>query len=274
MKCEQAQEKFADYLAGELSPDERRELDLHLAECPSCAAELRGLSETWARLGVLPQERPSPELRTRFYEMLEASRAEIAGGRRARLGSLRPRRETSSLWFRRPVLQFAAALGLVVLGLLAGMGLGKPGRGGSRASLDELYREVQDVRRTLAVSLMKQSSPFDRLEGVGLSRQLAAPGQDFLEALFQSLGSDPNVNVRLAVVDALYLYAGQPGVKERVLRALDAQQSPIVQVALIDLLIGMREQRAVEALRRLIQNKDLNPQVRQRAEQGIVKLEA
>ncbi len=271
MKCEKAVEKFADYLADELSPTERQELDLHLTECSPCGAELRSLSETWARLGVLPVERPSANLRARFYEMLEASRAEIADEAGASQRPLRPRRESRGLWFRRPAFQFGAALGLVVLGVLGGMWVGRPGRGNT-ASIDELYREVQDIRQTLAVSLMKQASPFDRLQGVGLSRQLAAPGQDFLEALFQTLGNDPNVNVRLAVVDALYLYAGQPGVKERVLSFLDGQQSPIVQAALIDLLVGIRERRAVASLRLLLQDKNLNPQVKRKAVQGIQQL--
>jgi hypothetical protein len=272
MKCEQARDKFADALAGELSADEHRELDLHIAACPACGSELRALSETWARLGVLPVERPSANLRARFYEMLEASQAEIAAKGGAPRERLRPRPERFGFWFRRPAFQAAAAAGLVALGVLAGVGLGRLGPGRA-ASVDELYREVQDVRQTLAVSLMKQASPFDRLEGVGLSRQLASPSPNYLEALFQALDNDSNVNVRLAVVDALYFYAGQPEVKERIFRSLETQQSPLVQAALVDLLVGMRERQAVEALRRLIQNQNLHPQVRQRAEQGIVKLE-
>jgi hypothetical protein len=269
MKCDQATERFADYLAGELDATERRELDEHLSACPACGAELRALSETWTRLGVLPTERPSPDLRRRFYGMLEASKREIAEEKRARRRDLRAGRG----WFRGPAFSFGAAAALLAVGVLAGLGIGRFGRGGE-AALAALHQEVQDMRQTLAVSLMKQDSPFARLEGVGLSRELAAPKSDFVEALFQTLDNDPNVNVRLAVVDALYLYSNQPGVRERVLRSLDSQQSPLVQAALIDLLVGMRERRAVESLRRLIQDQNINPQIRKRAEQGIAKLEA
>lgn len=271
MKCEQALEKFADYLADELSPAERREFDLHLAECSSCGAELRSLSETWARLGVLPVERPSANLRARFYEMLEASRTEIADERRASERPRRPRRENRGSWLRRPVFQFGAALGLVVLGALAGMGLGRPGRG-TTGSVAQLRQEVQDMRQTLAASLLKQDSPFDRLQGVSLSRQLAAPNRSLLQTLLQTLDDDSNVNVRLAAVDALYLFSEQPGVKEHILGDLAKQDSPLIQAALIDLLVGIRERRAVESLRLLLQDKNLNPQVKQKAVQGIQQL--
>lgn len=269
MNCNTAIERFADYLAGELGPAERKEFERHLSDCSACAAELRGLSETWSKLGVLPVERPSTDLRRRFYEMLETEKREIAEAERAEKRRLR----AESGWLRRPAFQLGAAAALLAVGVLAGLGLGRLGVGGG-ASVASLNREVQDMRQTLAVSLMKQDSPFARLEGVGLSRELEAPKQDFVEALFQALDNDPNINVRLAVVDSLYLYSNRPGVRERVLRSLDTQQSPIVQAALIDLLVGMRERRAVESLKRLIQDQNIMPQVRQRAQQGIAKLEA
>jgi hypothetical protein len=267
MKCEKTIAKFADYLAGELDSTERRELDEHLAECPTCGAELRSLSETWTRLGVLPEERPSPDLRRRFYKMLEVSKGEIAKDKRAEKRALR----SEGGWFRRPAFQLGAAAALLAVGILAGLGLGRFGRGGE-ASLAAVHQEMQDMRQTLAVSLMKQDSPFARLEGVGLSRELTAPKPDFVETLFQTLDNDPNVNVRLAVVDALYLYSNRPGVSDRVLQSLDTQQSPLVQAALIDLLVGLRERRAVESLRLLLEEKNLNPQVKQRAESGLRQL--
>ncbi len=272
MKCNEAIDKFADYLAGELDPAERREMDAHLAGCPACATELRGLSETWVRLGVLPEERPSAGLRNRFYEMLEEAKNEVKARERAETEARRSRSVFGGAWFRQPLFQFATAAALVVLGVVVGAWIVRPAGGG--ASVAQLREEVQGVRQTLAVSLLRQDSAFARLEGVGLSRQLNAPGQDFLDALFQTLDNDPNVNVRLAVVDALYLYSGRPGVRERVLLSLDTQQSPLVQAALIDLLVGMRERRAVESLRRLLQEQNLSPQIRQRAQQGIAKLEA
>jgi hypothetical protein len=73
-------------------------------------------------------------------------------------------------------------------------------------------------------------------------------------------------------VDALYLFAGDPTVKDGIIASLARQDSPLVQVALIDLLVDLREKRAVESLRLLLGNKAIEPAVRQKAEKGISQL--
>jgi len=269
MKCNDIRDKFADFLAGEMNTQERAAFDAHLAECPACSAELRTLSETWTKLGVLPQERPSAELRTRFYTMLEAYRDGLQeekaeskpSARKAGFG-------LADLWPKRPAFQFGVAALLLVVGLAAGYRLSRPGNG----SLDRLHQEVQDMRQLLAVSMLKQPSPFDRLQGASLSQQITAPDRATLQTLLQTLDNDLNLNVRLAAVDALYLFMNQPGVKDQVLTSLAHQDSPLIQAALIDLVVSVRERRAVEALRLLLQGKNLNPQVKQKAVRGIQQL--
>jgi HEAT repeat protein len=102
--------------------------------------------------------------------------------------------------------------------------------------------------------------------------QITALDYKTLAALVSTLNSDPSPNVRLAAVEALYLFRNQPGVKESLVESLAAQSSPLVQVALIDLLVEIREQRASEALKTLIKNEKLDPDVKKLAEQGIKQL--
>jgi hypothetical protein len=54
--------------------------------------------------------------------------------------------------------------------------------------------------------------------------------------------------------------------------SLESQQSPLVQVALIDVLVDLHESSAVEPLRRLQQMPNVDPTVRKHAEWGIQKL--
>lgn len=61
-------------------------------------------------------------------------------------------------------------------------------------------------------------------------------------------------------------------VKEGLIHSLSKQTSPLVQVALIDLIVNMRERRAIDSLKQLIENEKFNPDVRRRAEQGLQKL--
>ena len=128
------------------------------------------------------------------------------------------------------------------------------------------------MRQTAALSLLSQPSASDRLQGISYSTAVHNPNVKTLAALVNTLNNDPNPNVRLAAVEALYLFRNQPGVKESLLDSLAVQSSPLVQVALIDLLVEIREQRAAEALKALIKNAKLDPDVKKLAEQGIKQL--
>jgi len=55
-------------------------------------------------------------------------------------------------------------------------------------------------------------------------------------------------------------------------RSLERQSSPLVQISIIDLLVEIREQKALKALRFLTRNENANRHVRERAEWGIHQL--
>ncbi len=74
MTCEKTQEKFADYLTGDLDEAGRADVQGHILACASCRADLEDLTVVWAKLGVLPEEQPGGAVRSRFYAMLEEPR--------------------------------------------------------------------------------------------------------------------------------------------------------------------------------------------------------
>src|SRR5207244_1063751 len=80
-----------------------------------------------------------------------------------------------------------------------------------------------------------------------------------------ALRYDASVDVRLAALDALSRHGRQPQVHKAILDSLQ-QQSPLVQVALIDLLLEWRDPDAAQRLQALQQAPNLNPTVRQRVE--------
>src|SRR4051812_49041418 len=53
------------YALDALSEFERRQFEAHLGECETCAQEVRGLSETTARLGSAVAQRPPLGMRER-----------------------------------------------------------------------------------------------------------------------------------------------------------------------------------------------------------------
>jgi hypothetical protein len=271
MNCEKTEEKFADYLVGDLDERSLAEVQAHLAACPACRQELENLSAVWTKLGVLAQEKPSPDLRQRFYAMLEAYKE----GAETKPDRVSPGKVFSrwleQLMPRRPVYQLALSLILLAVGLGAGYFL-------KRAPVEiadevtSLRQEVKSMRQMIALSLLKQPSPSDRLLGVSWTSRLEQPDDSTLQALLETLNHDRNVNVRLAAVDALYLFYDHPRVKDGLIDSLARQTAPLVQISLINLLVEIGERRAVEALEQLIQNRKLNPRVRERAELVLAKL--
>lgn len=270
MTCEILQEKTADFLTGDLDEASRKEVQDHIASCPPCREELANLTALWAKLGLLPAEQPSGRLRTGFYSMLEDYKRNHEERERApRAGRLLAGlRERFSGW--KPAYAFASGAVLLLIGIGAGWIL-HAGRV-SPKEVAALRGEVQDLRQAAALSFLDQASASNRLQGISYTELLERPDARTLAALINTLNADPNANVRLAAVDALYLFRNEPGVKDSLVRSLAAQDSPLVQVALIDLLVGIREQRAAEALKTLIGSGKLSPEVKQRAEQGLQQL--
>ncbi len=296
MTCDKIRENFADYLAGDLDDRTLGEIRGHLAECATCRAEVENLSAIWTKLGVLPQEHPGPAVREKFYGTLEAYIAGMEGesggtGRGCAPIPPDPGNQSRRFPHRRkptgppplrgssghhphpvpPAYQAGLAFALLAVGLGGGFWLGGR-RSGLENEILALRQEVGEMRQTAALSLLRQPSSSDRLMGVSWAENLSQPGQPAVDALVRALNEDPSVNVRLAAVDALYLFAGQPGVKEDLVDSLANQSSPLVQVALIDSLVSVREKRALESLKLLAADEALEPGVRKKAESGIKEL--
>lgn len=272
MKCDEIPERLIDLWEDRASEAESAELDGHLAACFDCEAEARALGALWSQLGELPGVEPGPGLRARFDVMLEAYRA---GQRRAHPSFL----ERLDGWLaplvpRRPAFQLAVALAFLALGGFLGARLAREPRpalaGPDRIST--LSAEVRDLRNLVAVSLLQQSSPSERLRGVSFSYRVSEPEPDVLSALVSTLNHDPNVNVRLAAIDALTRFADREPVRDSLVRSLPEQDSPLVQISLIDLMVRLREKDAVDLLRALAEKSDLHPAVRERARWGLEQI--
>lgn len=269
MKCERVNELLPDLLAGSANESERVEVQAHCAGCPACKDMVEGLGALWTNLGQLPDERPSEAMRPRFDAMLEAYQQGMhASGRE----TSSPSRQTSHgwierLWPRQPVMQFAAALACIVVGLAGGRWLL-----GGGAEIQQLQKEVHATRQLVTLSLLQQNSPSERLKGVTFGARLDPPDPEVLSALLNVLNEDPNVNVRLAAADALVLYKDQPTVRQGLVQSFRKQKSPLVQIALIDLLVQMRERDATTLLQQLSKDTKVDQAVRQRASWGLQRL--
>jgi hypothetical protein len=264
MTCDDAQQHTADYMTGTLPVGLRSALEEHLDSCQDCARYLAGLPEMWTRLGDLPEPLPdSVAMRARFRVMLASHEADVPAS---------PPRGRVRTWFWSPAVRPVWASAFSAAALVAGVGLGRymsappPIGPGDVAAL---RAEVGDLRQMVSLSLLQQQSASERLKGVAWTADLEGSGTAVVSALLETLANDPNVNVRLASVDALRRFAERDAVRTGAVEALGRQTSPIVQMALIDFVVEARLTAARDTLSRLAMDDTVHQTVRARAERGL-----
>ena len=98
------------------------------------------------------------------------------------------------------------------------------------------------------------------------------PGDPAVQTLIHTLDADPNPNVRLAACEALFRLRADPRVGPALVEALPLQTDPNVQITLIEMLVQLREKRAVPQLQQLSQQPEALPAVRQQAASGLGQL--
>ncbi len=71
MDCQDARNLIIETLTGTASPDVRRALEAHLADCRACLAEAATVEETMSLLRAVPQPHPREEYWTDFMARLQ-----------------------------------------------------------------------------------------------------------------------------------------------------------------------------------------------------------
>ena len=254
------------FVNGNLDEASSRLVKDHLASCGRCRREFDALNTMWEKLGRSPGELPDASLHERFHEMLDAYEQ---GLKRPGRTPVRIRGESLLDRFRsgHPAFQIGLAVCLLAVGILCGYGLA----GSSRNSqeLAQLRAEVHGLSNLLTVSLLHQESASERLKGVSWSSRLEATDPAISAALVYTMKHDRNVNVRLAALDALARDISSPDVRHEIIHALPGQASPLMQVALVDLLVQINDRESRDVLQQAMNKPNLHPDVLKRIKQGI-----
>ena len=281
MECEQVRQRLTDLLTSGAGGVDDPEVLEHLERCAACREEAAALEQVWSGLARIPAAAPnSAAMRARFASMLEGYEHGRDGANASDLSRAQSRARwdrmngwLSRWWPRQPLVQFAAAAALLVLGVAVGRA-GRPAPVPAGDEIASVRSELREMRQMVTLTLMQQQSASDRLKGVNWSSTLERPGNEVVSALLDTLLHDPNVNVRLASIDALARFADEQQVRQGAVTALQAASPPMVQIALIDFVVGVRETGSIETLKKLAADTSLNEMVRARASQGLNRLGA
>lgn len=249
MENKAIQELIAKYNEGLADPSEIQLLE-QLIEAGK--VHLTQLTDLYALHNqVLHLENPQPSLSVddKFYKMLANEKQEKSAT---------------------PVIpmyqRMAIAAGLVVCGFFIGYLLQNNSGQNEVAILTE---QVSDLKEMMMLSLLEKESATQRLKAVSLTSEMDQVSDKVTNALFTTLNSDENVNVRLAALDALKPYVRNSNVRSGLVASISKQDSPLVQVALAELMVALQEKKSVDALKQLLENENTPKEVKTKISESI-----
>jgi anti-sigma factor RsiW len=129
MNCEKMGIKLIDYLDGNASAGERREVEAHLADCGACRTRAEEYRRLWAVLEQVPEVEPSPAFDARMRQRIAAE----------------PKPKFWGWFVPSPRLALSLALLLVLSGWLA-VAPTDPGPGSPAAQSDQDFKMIKDLR--------------------------------------------------------------------------------------------------------------------------------
>ena len=124
-------------------------------------------------------------------------------------------------------------------------------------------------KEMMMLSLLEKESATDRLKAVSLTGEFSNASEQVTHALLKTLTMDDNVNVRLAALDALRPYAANSAVRAELIRAIAKQDSPLVQIALAELMAALQEKSSLKEFEKLLKDDKTPSEVKKRIKEKI-----
>jgi hypothetical protein len=227
--------------------------------------------QIWNLLDGIKAPAPESNMEMRFQGMLDHYKQEERD----------KRNHWKDLWSNlrliftiRPQAQFAYSLVLIALSLGAGYLLNQKEstKNDENEQLSTLAAQVKEMRKMMIVSLLENPSASERLRAVNYTGEMRRADHQVIAALLTTLNEDQNVNVRLVTLDVLAKFSDQPEVRVGLVSSITRQDSPLVQVAMANLMLKLQEKSAVDSLKALLEQQELNGAVRTKIEHTIDKL--
>jgi hypothetical protein len=213
--------------------------------------ELHALDEQ-----ILKTETAAPSLRLddQFYAALANEKRQQKRGLSLSLPS----------WSFLPRLATAAVL--ILSGFAVGYFIQSPAQ---RTEVSELTKEVSDLKEMMMLSLLEKESATQRLRAVSLTSEMDQVSEKVTKALFTTLNQDENVNVRLAALEVLKGYSKSSEVRAQLIESIAFQESPLVQIAMAELMVTIQEKKSVDALKQLLNNDKTPKEIKTKISESI-----
>jgi anti-sigma factor RsiW len=256
MNIEKLETQLIDYIDGKLTEAERKQVEQELMQNEEAYKLYEQLKEVIRAMDKSVVLEPTSKLKMEFDQFLQT---EIASNKK-----------TKTVFFQPTFYRVAAAVTLLVVGV--GMGFWLSKYRDQQQAITKLEEELKETKLTMLAMMNNNQSASQRIQGVNVALTIATADHEVVKALATRMNEDPNTNVRLAALDALSKFRQDPGVKKILIDALSTQKDPMVQIALIQLMVKMKETGIMNDLKRIVDDEESMEAVKDEAYSGLLKL--
>ncbi len=256
MEKEDLETLIIDYIDGNLTDAERVNLEAELARNGDANQLYEQLKLVMNAMDKSASLEPSLQLRPSFEKVLREEMQSKPGGRQ--------------VFLLPTIFRAAAAVALVLSGIAIGFWINEKNQ--QKEEMLALRREVEATKHVMQSMLENTRSASQRLQGVNVALQMETADDEVVKVLVKVMNEDASSNVRLAALDALSKFQTIPEVRAALIQSLSTQKDPIVQIALIQLLVRMKEKEVVKDLERMVDDEQNIKAVKDEAYNGILKL--
>ncbi len=254
MEQEKLTELLIQYMDNQLSIVARDRVTAWLVEDEEIKLQYDQLMDLHKSIENSPKEVPSERMTARFDRWLDLQQSDKS----QQVVEIRS-------WYR-------VAAGLLILLVAGGALFTIKSMYQQQQELARIKEELQRTKQLVMKDLGNQQSASQRMNAVYTSQDMASPDADIINLLIKTMNEDPNSNVRMAALDALSKYYKQTEVRAALLQSMKFQKDPVVQIALIQLLVQMKEKIIIQDLETMTRQAGLMKAVKDEAYQGIFKL--
>lgn len=144
----------------------------------------------------------------------------------------------------------------------------------SISKVEALQDENRYLKKDLILTRLAMPSANNRIQGINSTSLVDHNDSEIIERLKDVLIKDENTNVRLAAAYAIYRHKDIDLARNALIQSLQSEKEPIIQLALINMMIAMDEREIMVTLKESLKASDVNPVVLEKIEKGLLKLDS
>ncbi len=261
---EQYMSLITDYIDGNLTADRQREFDTYVAEGHIDMAEVDAIKALQGRMETAQDPEPSAAMSENFYTMLNEAKAQVSANKDVW--------NLDRIWqllFGTNSGRLAFGMAVLVIGVVLGRGFSGSAY---QSELKSLSSQMTQMQQMMSMAMLEEESVSERLKGVQMSSQLVSSNKEVTDAMFVTLNNDESTNVRMAALNLLAEYADDSAIREGLVNSISKQESPLMQLALAELMVELQEPKAVKEFKEIIEGEYTPEEVKTTLRESVNKI--